>query len=360
MHQFCKVRNLFLILCVLLPFIGKAKTWSVDNTFGAKADSFSLQGVINIASAGDTIIVMPSYTSYSSINISKKLFIYSQGFSAHLNNQNPDKRPILSTTTVASGVSGVILAGLIFEERLYFNGSSGKILNNHLRGTVYIQGSNNVIEGNLFTGFTFTSQLELSSSNLLIQNNYFSLRTEGAYYSNGYSMIKGGDTSSIIRNNLMVEVIDGGGGISGGGVGFFQNSTAYVRNNILWSNVNSRSNFQTGNSGSVFQNNITYSANSKVDTLTGFNYNDTMPKFEGGFNNSLLPYYSFGNDVRLKNSSVGKGGGSDNTDPGLYGRSYTYNMFGIPIWLAQFSEFTIVNPKVKANQKIKVKIKIQP
>ncbi len=351
---------MFLILCVLLPFIGKAKTWSVDNTPGSKADSFSLQGIINIASTGDTIVVMPSYLSYSSININKKLFIYSQGFSAHLNNQNPDKRPILSTTTVASGVNGVILAGLIFEERLYFNGSSGKILNNHLRGTVYIQGSSNLIEGNLFTGFTFTSQLELSGSNLLIQNNYFSIRTGGANYSNGYSMIKGGDTSSIIRNNLMVEVIDGGGGISGGGVGFFQSSSAYIRNNILWSNVNSRRNFQAGNSGSVFQNNITYSANSKVDTLTGFNYNDTMPKFEGGFSNSLLPYYSFGNDLRLKSSSVGKAGGSDNTDPGLYGRAYTYNMFGIPIWLVQFSEFTIVNPKAKANQKIKVKIKLQP
>jgi hypothetical protein len=353
------VRNLFVTICILLPLIGSAKIWSVDNTPASKADSFSLQGIINIASAGDTIILMPSYASYSSINVNKKLFIYSHGFSAHLKNQNPDKRPILSTTTVASGVNGVVLAGLIFEERLYFNGNSGKILNNHFRGSVYIQGSQNLLEGNLFTGFTFTSQLELSSSNLLIQNNYFSIRTGGANYSNGYSMIKGGDSSSIIRNNLMVEVIDGGG-ISGGGVGFFQNSSAHIRNNILWSNVNSRRNFQAGNSGSVFQNNITYSANSQVDTLIGFNYNDTMPKFEGGFNNTSLPYYSSSNDLRLKSSSIGKVGGSDNTDPGLYGRAYAYNMFGIPIWLAQFSDYTILNPKVKANQKIKVKIKIQP
>lgn len=355
------VRNRLLFILLLLPAIGHARVWTVDNSAGARADSASLQGVINAASSGDTIILMPSFLGYGSINITKKLLLYSEGFSAHLQNGNPDKLPILSTTTVQSGVSGLVMAGLVFAERLYLNGSTHKMLCNQFRGSVYNSSSQTLFEGNLFSGFTFTEMLELTgSSNNTIQNNYFSIRTGGSNYSNSFAMIKGGDSSNLIRNNLMVEVVEGGGGISGGGIRFFLNTSARVRNNILWSNVSSRSPFQAGNSASLFQNNITYSVANKPDTLPGFNYNDTMPLFEGGFSNSIQPYYRTGNDLRLKSNSPGKNGGTDSTDPGLYGRSFVFSMYGIPAWLAQFAEMTITDPKPKQNQTIKVRIKIHP
>ena len=100
-----------LFVCMLgLTQSAEAKIWTVDNTPGSGADSTTIQGVINAASANDTIIVMPSITNYADINVSKKLYIYTRGHSS--NNLDKDRRVFMSSINIATGGSGSIIKGL--------------------------------------------------------------------------------------------------------------------------------------------------------------------------------------------------------------------------------------------------------
>ena len=67
----------FVLLCVSIFISSSAKLWTVDNSAFSKADTTSIQAAINIAAAGDSIVIMPSLLSYGSSTLSKKLFIYS-------------------------------------------------------------------------------------------------------------------------------------------------------------------------------------------------------------------------------------------------------------------------------------------
>jgi hypothetical protein len=359
-NDFCAVKkSLWILLFLFSANHLWAKVWTVDNNFGVKADSTSLQGVINVASVGDTIIVMPSLLNYGTINITKKLFIYSQGFSTYIKTDNLDKLPILSTTTINTNVSGLKLAGLIFSERVYINCDSSELFCNDFRGSVYLGNHHNLLQGNLFSKLTFSVMLDIGNSRFnKIFNNYFCVRTQGANYTNANSMIENGDTTNLVKNNLFVELVDGGGGISGGGFQFFKNSSAKIQNNIIWSNVANRSNFQTGNTASVFQKNITYSVYNKPDTLPGVNYNDTMPSFVGGYSSSFLPFYRFNNQLQLASNSIGKGAGTDSQDIGLYGNSYDFDMLGKPSFIPLINDVKVLNAVEEKNNRINVKIKI--
>lgn len=297
--------------------------------------------------------------NYGTINITKKLFIYSHGFSTHMKTDNKDKLPILSTTTINTNVSGLKLAGLIFSERVYINCDSSEIFCNDFRGSVYLGNHHNLIQGNLFSKPTFSVLLNIGNTQYnKIFNNYFCISTEGANYTNVNAMIENGDTTNLIKNNLFVEVVHGGGGISGGGFQFFKSSSAKIQNNIIWSNVPNRSNFQIGNTASVFQKNITYSVYNKPDTLPGVNFNDTMPLFVGGYNSNFLPFYRFDNLLNLASNSIGKGGGTDAQDIGLYGNSYVFDMLGKPKFIPLIHDVQVQNAVEERNNRIKVKVKI--
>ena len=63
---------------MLFTFFVQAKIWTVDNSPGAGSDFKTAATAHAGASKGDTIIFMPSYGSYGSLNITKKLFIYTR------------------------------------------------------------------------------------------------------------------------------------------------------------------------------------------------------------------------------------------------------------------------------------------
>src|SRR5690606_7109340 len=115
-----------------------AKVWTVDNTNSSKADSNYLQGVHNIASTGDTIVVMPSLLNYGAITISKKITIYSHGFASHQITEHKDKMHILSNVTINTGVFGVKLFGLVIFGDVYLNGGNHSLLNNEFVGFVAV------------------------------------------------------------------------------------------------------------------------------------------------------------------------------------------------------------------------------
>lgn len=345
-----------------LPFATMGKVWTVDNSPNAAADTSSLQGAQNAASSGDTIIVMPSFTSYGAVTFTKKLLVYSSCHQPDFIQK--DKRATLSTITINTGVTGLILAGFYINERVYLNGNQCKIISNELNVGIFIQGSNNLVEGNLISGFFWAlfnpSYLGIAGNakNNIIKNNYFSFRTNGSVVGASFGFVNGGDTSNSVKNNLFIELVDGGGAINNGGIVFFRSSSAKIYNNIFWSNVVNRTDFDSLSNNPDFQKNITYSAKSNTDTLPGSNFNNIQPQFEGGYNDTLLPFYRATNKMQLKSSSVGKNGGTDSKDVGLYGANYNFIIDGTVPWVVPFRSFYLQKATVKQGEAIQLNIQL--
>lgn len=370
LFDICVMRYLLFLIILSSQFdFVKAKVYTVDNTPGSGPDFTSLSAAFSGASAGDTLIVMPSATSYgSALTLSKKLFIYSRGHSnaridsdlfARLDNQ----------ITLASTASGSVIMGLRLPHVHMLGAANCRLKYNLFGGGLRFSGgsNNNLVEGNIFSGFKFgsvtsgsTVEFDIAatspaSNNLLIHNYFVVHVTSGT--SNGFSagFVIGGNSTNVLQNNMFVEAQSGSGAISNG-FWFFEKSSAQVLNNIIWSNANSRRRFQDGNISSVFKNNITFSAKNKPDTLPGFNYNDTMPKFVGGYNASNLPIWRLNNRMELDSGSVGKNGGLDSTDVGLFGQNYRFSFEGLVKEIPQFTEFFVLNPVVKRGGQIKVRV----
>lgn len=342
--------------------IGEAKIWTVDNTPGSGADSGSLQGLIDVkASNGDTVILMPSHIGYGSLNLYKRIFLYSRGHS----NNNIDRDRSANVSSIYLGLSGgnssagSTIKGLRVSGGFNINVSNIHIQNCYIGGSNYVYQSNALIEGCVFENLYYETPIYFttSSNNNIIAHCYFTKRlTSGTVSGPQYSFVYLGNSSNLIINNLFVE-LNNGGTFTNGGVTFFNDSYAKIYNNILWSNVSSRTRFDTLNAGSVFKNNLTYSANSRPTNISGTNnINDTMPQFEGGYNNSFLPVYRTSNDMRLKSTSPGVGAGTDSTDVGLYGGNYNFSITGNVPGVAIFDDFEVLNPIIKKGDTLKVRI----
>jgi len=348
------------MIFLMLPLLANAKIWTVDNTPGAGADSTSLQGLIDRkASAGDTIIVMPSHISYGNITLTKKLFIYSRGHSN--NNLDRDRSAtILSLNFTLSGTTsaGSSVKGLKINTGVTINVNNVHIQNCFIENNVYIFQSNALIEGCVFDQSPYYSiNLYSTSNNNIIAHCYiFKHLTSGSVSGPTYPFIDGGNSTNLMINNLFVEIANGGT-LTGGGSTLFKNSFAKIYNNIFWSNIAGRTRFDTLNSGSAFKNNLTYSEKNKPTNMAGTgNINDSMPLFEGGYNSSLLPIYRVSNDMRLKSTSPGRNAGTDSTDVGLYGGNYKYSIVGNVPGIAVFDDFEVLNPIIKKGGTLKVRI----
>lgn len=361
MKQYFK---LFLVLLLLtLSQELSAKIWTVDNTPGSGADSTSLQGMINKASAGDTIIVMPSNTSYGGISFNKKLFIYSR--SHNNNNLDKDRVVLLTFLTLSSSSPNAAFSEI---KGIFVNGSisistDNVRISNCKFNAISIYGSNNLIDGCIID----PQQLQNSTlffggsshSNNIIKNCYISnINSSFNNYSSNFAIISGGNSSNLIANCFIFErkrsnITDTFG------FRFFDNSYVKVYNSILWSNLTQRTNsFEFGSLGCTFKNNITYSNGGNVDTLFGSNnINNTMPIFEGGYNNTNnQPLYDTKANFKLSSSSVGKNKGTDSTDIGLYGGNYNFSIIGEVPGVIIFDDFEILNPIIKKGGTLKVKV----
>lgn len=329
----------------------QARVWTVDNSPGAGADHTGLQACINAAGSGDTIIVMPSYTNYGNISLSKRIFLYSRGHSNNL--LDKDKRANLSSITFNSGSDQTTVMGLLVTGYLLIYSHNNVIRNNWIQGSSTLNGNNNLLQGNVFTNYNVLG-IGSSAENNLILNNVFNFACNFGLGANAYC-IQGGNSSNLIANNFIAEMVYGSGSIGGGGLNMFWNSYAKIYNNIIWSNVSGRSAFNTNNGGSVYKNNLTYSANSNPAPLPGNNFNDTMPSFEGGYNDSKLPFFSASADYRLK-KGVGINAGTDSTDVGVYGQNFPFSSEGNVPGIAIFDDFEVLNPVLKKGGTLKVRV----
>lgn len=347
-----------------LSLIGR--TYTVDNTPGTKANFTDVQTAHDNVNNGDTLIIMPSYNRYSAnLNCTKKLYIYSRG--PHGQKIDPDKRPILNGINFYTGSSGSVLNGLCIQ------GNSISInVNNIIIESCFFEGirlvfnnsgstSSSLIHGNVFWNVKSPQNaIELGAAvNTIIRNNYFiSSATNYSWPGPALEYIRGGNSSNLFTNNLIVETVIGTGSHYGGGHIYFRNSSMKIYNNIIWTNVSDRTRFDTTSTGATYKNNITYSARNKPTPLAdSSNFNDTMPVFETTFSNSSPMDYVLSYDFRLKSTSIGKNAGTDSTDIGLYGGGYAFDLlnygFGVPV----IEDFEVKTPVVKQGGTLRVRLR---
>lgn len=346
-------------LIILIPTLLFSKIHTVDNTPGNGAMYTTIGSAISAASSGDTIIVMPSTKKYDAMYLDKKLYIYSRH--PHGGGVDADRIPYTDRIDFNSGSSGSKVSGFHLNPGgIDIRDNNVELSYNYLLATyVRINGTNNCrILNNVFIETKYhANSIDLGGgNNNIIRNNYFATVTGGSYLGGGNSFITGGNSTNVITNNLFSETMTNGSNCTDGGFIFFKNSTAKIYNNIMWSNINGRTRFDTLSNGSYF-NNITYSSKNKPKDLTGTgNFNDTFPSFETTFSDSKPPYFNGNEDFRLKSGTVGKNGGTDSTDIGVYGGGHLFSLLckvpGVPI----FEQYIVLTPVVKRGGKLKVRL----
>lgn len=347
-----------LLLFIFIPCFGFAKIHTVDNTPGNGAMFNTIGAVISAASSGDTIIVMPSTKKYDALYLDKKLYIYSRH--PHGGGVDADRFPYTDRIEFNSGSSGSKVSGFHLNPGgIDIRENNVELSYNYLVATyVRIQGKNNCrIINNVFIETKYHQySIELGGNNNIIRNNYFATITGGTYSGGNSCFINGGNSTNIITNNMFSESMTSGATCTDGGFIFFRNSSSKIYNNIMWSNINGRTRFDTLSNGTYF-NNITYASKNKPNKLSGTgNFNDTFPSFETTFSDSKPPYFNGNEDFRLKSGTVGKNAGTDSTDIGLYGGGHLFSLLckvpGVPI----FDQFIVLTPVIKRGGKLKVKL----
>lgn len=306
------------LIISLISSIGFAKIWRVNNNAGITADFTTLQAAHDGASAGDTVYLESSPTSYGGLNCTKKLAIIGTGFFL---DQNPDLQAFslpsqagaitLNTGSAGSSVEGLSLNGSALN--IYSNdvvvrrnnlGGTGNGIPDYYVGAVniYNGASNVLITQNFFiqVGNNSTSTGILISNNLLAANGYGGDATGEACVSLTSNSV------AIIKNNVIRR-------------GILRCYNSNLTNNIIFKgSLDGTGNLSSNNIGNATQFGSANSNQQNVDMTTVF----VMAGSTDGY-------------FKLKTGSPAIGAGYGSTaqnpvDAGIYGGSTPYMLSGIP------------------------------
>lgn len=276
----------------------------VNNRSGINANYSSLSSAISAASAGDTIYVEPSTSSYGSISLTKKLTIIGNGYFA------TPSAAYIGNTSLQADTNECILGGVSFNA-----GSAGSVIMGMVfYGYNYISDSNITLKRNMFYGY-YTYLYYANVSNLDIRQNVF--------YSAGFYDY-GSYTSSNInfQNNLLYNTT----------ITLPTSSSGFMQNNIFDNSGLNANNFQVNNNiminGSFTANNCVYFNNIGTGTQFG-NANNNQQNVGTA---TLFANYSSGTETRYTLSSTGPGVGAgfNGVDVGIFGGPDPYKLSGIP------------------------------
>ncbi|WP_420576462.1 hypothetical protein [Ekhidna sp.] len=309
----------------IATFFAKATVIIVDNNGNAPVGvETSLTNAISNASAGDTLLIIPSSSTYGNMNVTKQLTIIGVGF-------NPDMEiPFTSkvnAVTIYTAASGAKIIGLEVTSTLVLGNTGGAL-------------TNVVIENNKLDNIT-TSGIS-SLTNVLIRQNV--IRPASAFV---YSLTLNTANQSNIRvaNNVFSNTGTTnqfrGPYITTGGVtfdhntflgtasqyAFYQIINCLVTNNIF---VTLSPAPQAASSNILYKNNL--SNGFAFGDINGTNINiesnidNTSPTF---VNMPLSTYlYDYTLDPYLDAGSAGEGAGTDGTNLGLSGGTSPFKLSG--------------------------------
>jgi len=333
----------------------------VDNNEGAPTNAglnyTSVQAAVDASSPGDIIYIQPSPNGYGDIQMTKRLNIYGI---AHNPELNTGKRAVVTNILFRyadasnSKISGLQISGIYLDSNSYKN-HDVVITNNrlvHINGNSQTDDANRaVISGNFFYDQSTAAISNGSSQDWMISNNTFS-RPNGYW---GYSLINNLNDTTLFNNNIILSRQNGDGSNQ---VHIFNAcSGTQLENNIFIFVGNSVADFTSlgGNSGLVFNNNLTYGVTSALNPLGGTNIDDQDPLFVSF--NPATELNNTGNDLHLPGGSPGAGAGADGFDVGLYNGNFPFSVRGYPTELPFLTDFVIFNNILSEGTPLNINVK---
>lgn len=320
----------FVPLFCLLTINGYATIRTVSNSHPTVAQFGTIQEAIDASSSGDTVHVLGSTLNYASFTITnKKLTIIGPGFAPDKEAGQPatiDQGVITGTGSANSVIMGMRFlnfsinapfpAGLQFI-RNYFDGGAFAPYPRLLRFSGGGVCKNYLFESNAFNCFQlFSESPELE--NFVFRNNYFHFNNN--FYGPGIFRRFTNCINVVIDHNLFMGPGDGSTNI------FSENSRSLTLSNNIFLHMDAA----TENTGSYFNNNITFEAGNNTPWLSngntdgGGNISNTTPQMvaqnaaNAGIFNVLADYRIL--DGPANNTS------SDGKDIGLlYDETGPYN-----------------------------------
>ena len=335
---------------------------TVSNNLNSPGMFTNLQTACDSAADGDTILVSGSLISYGTITLNHALTLLGTGYSpikdfpyvstVDFFSINHDKCDIegfyvnYSVYTPYGAVNNLKLSrNRIQKFQGYLTANNSFVNNNYLNistvnSTVYIAGNNTTVENNIMQ---------------IVKGNTYTNSTGGTYKPTNYLFLNNTvifNSTDLVSTNTFN----------------FNLYNAVVNNNIFYYYGNAVWSAPVNYSGtySVYTNNVVY--NDTISNPFGINTgnNSGMGNFyktNPGFTN--LIFDGSGNldpiatNFLLLNSSVVKNGGSDGTEPGIYGGNMPFQRFpitGNPA-IPQVSSMTINMNTAAPGDSINVNIK---
>lgn len=295
-----------LSLCVAL-LLGAA-TLFAQNTIHVPGDQATIQGAINAANNGDTVLVAPG-TYYENINFKGKAITVTSSGGAAVTIIDGGNKESVVTFSSGEGPSSW-LKGFTLQ-----HGTASP--NNRYRGGgIYVSGgsptiTNNVVQNNTSCGGGFGIGLYFSSP--LIQNNSIANNNDrGVGCSGGDGagvLVAGAGTAQIIGNVIANNAAYSG---NGGGVALESAGNALVKNNIISGN-NATGLSPASQGGGI------YSEGNTNDTITqNIIYNNSADQGSGIFSGSW---------GTIQNNTIVGGSGPSGLGSAIYSISGTQLQF---------------------------------
>ncbi len=309
-----------------------ATVWMVDNNSNrpSSANIFATFAEAHTAAtAGDTILVIPSTASYGAVNISKGIVVLGIGF-------NPDKDSQLKSNftsiTINNGVSDVTISGIVASAISIGHNSAASTQSNiliekcnlnYVQNSSTIQNLTNILIRQNFIQLLNNGTVQFyfrasTQSNIIISNNIFSFVGTSAY---GPWVTTGG---VIFDHNTFV-------GTSNGQTAFYQLVSCMVSNNIFYGKALSST--SATSSAVTFLNNLVFGlTDNSIISGSGFTLTGNLESADPLFvNMAEIGPYDFAKDFALNTGSPAINAGSDGTDLGIYGGSTPYKNSGVSL-----------------------------
>ena len=246
------MKQFFLVLFAGLSVNMFATVRTVSNDPSTLAQYNTVQAAVNASASGDTIYIHGSPTMYTSFTITdKRLTLIGPGW-APVKDFYAHPATIYDMTITGTGADNSEIHGLVFHVGITISGlnhpNNLRFILNQFRAAISFLSatafSGFVFENNWFDGGLINASATTQHSNFLFKNNIF--------YATGNGNVNGLFTTQniIFDHNLWY-----------GPSTFVVNAFgSYCRNLILSNNIFVRRNAATNNTGSQFNDNITFNA----------------------------------------------------------------------------------------------------
>lgn len=359
------MKHLMLLMGIAVTYVVSANILVVDNTPGTGAPYQSLQGGINAASAGDTLMIQPSPISYGSVNLNKSLTLIGPGHFLEAG-----KNATVGTITIQNGSSNSTITGLhlaTVDGGLFHSADNITISRNYFFSSTFVKSTygtsgtanNWVIEGNVMienTSCGGCTIIELRSSafnaNWVIRNNIMITRA----VNNNTRLLNNLNATTIFYHNIIIH--RNPGYIFGGSVGSWgsQSNDLLLQNNIFWVQDNTVD-YLENCSNCQFVHNLSFSPGGTIDTMPGStNLNNVDPQFVQipGPTNAAFTY---DNDYHCMPGSPGATGASDGGMLGVYGGGYRFSNHGDPTGIPRILEMVLENVVIQQGNNATIRMK---